>query len=229
MPLLKEKDLALSDIAQRLRFEVYKAALQLGGHQTPSYYDQLKGSLTLSGERGQTQTFNEANLPKDFSERSLRHRDVLIECPYCPELVVLRPGSYRMGSVEQESGHRANEAPRHDVVIGKKFAIGKFEVTNREWNACVEERGCAGAAKQDNLKPVADVSWVDANDYVHWLSGKTAATYRLATEAEWETRRAPKKAPTRATILVTTWGRFGVRERRRRQCGRAALRQSRMR
>ena len=27
-------------------------------------------------------------LPKDFSERSLRHRDVLIECPYCPELVV---------------------------------------------------------------------------------------------------------------------------------------------
>ena len=103
-----------------------------------------------------------------------------------------------MGSVEQESGHRANEAPRHDVVLGKKFAIGKFEVTNREWNACVEERGCAGPAKQDNLKPVADVSWVDANDYVHWLSGKTGATYRLATEAEWEyAARAQKGANTR--------------------------------
>lgn len=198
LPLLKEKDLALSDIAQRLRFRVYKDALRLGGNQTPSYYDQLKDSVTLSGVRGQTQFFNEANLPKEFSTRSLRHGDALIECPYCPELIVLRSGSYQMGSTGQDRERKANETPRHKVEI-EQFAIGKFEVTNREWNACVKGGGCGGSGKpEDNLKPVADVSWRDAKNYADWLSRKTGAAYRLATEAEWEyAARAEKGADTR--------------------------------
>ncbi len=182
LSLMKQQDLPLSDMVQHLRFDVYKAALQLKNAQTPAYYDQLQSRLTLAGEHGDKQIYDEANLPEDFSERSLAHRDVLIECPYCPELVVLRTGTFQMGL----AGHKANEAPPHSVVIRKRFAIGKFEVTNREWNACVREGGCAGNRRPDDLKPVADVSWNEADGYVRWLSVKTHHTYRLPAEAEWE-------------------------------------------
>jgi formylglycine-generating enzyme required for sulfatase activity len=189
--LLKDKNLALSEMAQRLRFNVYQAARALGGGpQTPAYYDQLMTRLTISGTEAPAEPArNDAprvgTAESNAVERSLGHRDALIDCPYCPELVVLSPGSFQMGAAAQEKGHRTNEEPRHSVAIGKKFAIGRYVVTNREWDACVREGGCAGT-RPDDLKPVADVSWSDANAYLQWLKHKTGATYRLATEAEWE-------------------------------------------
>ncbi|MGO9170405.1 MAG: SUMF1/EgtB/PvdO family nonheme iron enzyme [Rhodomicrobium sp.] len=194
--LLKEKDMALSEMAQRLRFNVNQAALRLRcgqlpcGPQTPAYYDQLMTRLTISGMDARAEPAHNdairAGTPEAVAaERSLGHRDAQIDCPYCPELVVLNAGSFQMGSDGKEKGHRTNEEPRHSVVIGKKFAIGKYQVTNREWDACVREGGCQGA-RRDDLKPVAEVSWSDANSYLQWLKHKTGATYRLATEAEWE-------------------------------------------
>jgi len=77
------------------------------------------------------------------------------------------------------------------VSIPQPIAVGKFEVTFAEWDACVAGGGCKhkpvdrgwGRGKQ----PVIDVSWDDAtNEYLPWLSKKTGKTYRLLTEAEWE-------------------------------------------
>src|SRR5208282_4811358 len=195
LKLLKNKDMALSDIAQSLRYNVNEATRQLScngqpcGEQTPSYYDQLLRRLTIAGVETKGQPA--PNIAKragteeaNAAERSLGHRGAVIDCPYCPELAVLSAGSFQMGSDGKEKGHRTNEEPSHNVVIGKKFAIGKYQVTNREWDACVREGGCADT-RTDDLKPVAGVSWSDANTYLQWLNRKTGATYRLATEAEW--------------------------------------------
>jgi formylglycine-generating enzyme required for sulfatase activity len=195
LPLLKKKDITLSQMAQQLRVDVYKAAQQYQDDdskphlQTPAYYDQLETSRTLSGDPGQPEKIVAANDLIGIRSRSLGHRDTILECPFCPELVVLRSGDYEMGSGKAEEGHAANEEPRHAVKIDKKFAIGKYEVTNREWDRCVEEGGCAKRpphGERDALKPAVDISWSDASDYLRWLSGKTHATYRLPTEAEWE-------------------------------------------
>jgi formylglycine-generating enzyme required for sulfatase activity len=113
------------------------------------------------------------------------------DCPECPEMVVVAAGSFQMGSADDQAGHQPDESPRHEVRIGAPFAVGKFEVTFAEWDACVADGGCDGFAPDDQhwgrgTRPVVDVSWEETKSYVDWLSRKTGSQYRLLTEAEWE-------------------------------------------
>jgi formylglycine-generating enzyme required for sulfatase activity len=108
------------------------------------------------------------------------------DCPVCPEMVVIPPGKFMMGS--EESGR---EKPIHPVSISYTFAVGKFDVTFDEWDACFADGGCGGNHPDDRgwgrgTRPVMDVSWNDAENYVSWLSKKTGKTYRLLSEAEME-------------------------------------------
>ena len=110
---------------------------------------------------------------------------------WCPEMVVVRAGEYMMGSPEGEEGRSDDEGPRHRVWIGEAFAVGKYEVTFGEWDACVADGGCGGYVPDDagwgrGDRPVVNVSWADAKAYVAWLSEKTGKAYRLLSEAEWE-------------------------------------------
>ncbi|HEY8101025.1 MAG TPA: SUMF1/EgtB/PvdO family nonheme iron enzyme [Burkholderiaceae bacterium] len=107
------------------------------------------------------------------------------DCPTCPPLIALPAGEFVMGS---NSGD-PSEKPAHKVTISTPFAIGKFEVTVEQWNACVAGGACpreASDASRPKNTPVRDVSWDDAQLYVKWLSTLTGKPYRLPTEAEWE-------------------------------------------
>lgn len=66
-----------------------------------------------------------------------------IECMFCPEMVVVPPGSLMMGSPESEGDRVPAEGPQRQVTIARPFAVGKFEVTFAEWDACVADKGCA--------------------------------------------------------------------------------------
>lgn len=82
-----------------------------------------------------------------------------------------------------------SERPAHKVSIGEPFAIGKYEVTTEQWNACVDAGVCQRVstdASRAGNSPVRDVSWDDAQQYVKWLSKVSGKAYRLPTEAEWE-------------------------------------------
>jgi formylglycine-generating enzyme required for sulfatase activity len=111
-------------------------------------------------------------------------------CPECPEMVVVPAGSFTMGSPESEAERSNNEGPQRTVRIARPFAVGRFEVTFAEWDACVSEKGCSHSPKDDwgrGKQPVMRVSWDDiAQQYLPWLSRMTGKTYRLLTEAERE-------------------------------------------
>ena len=111
------------------------------------------------------------------------------ECVYgCPEMIVIPAGKFIMGSPENELDRNASEGPPHEVTIAKPFALSKFEVTFEEWDACVAAAACPRVPDRWGREkmPVINVSWVDAKQYVSWLSQLTGKEYRLPTEAEWE-------------------------------------------
>ncbi len=117
--------------------------------------------------------------------------EVFQDCATCPELVVVPAGSYLMGSPSHEEDRNANEGPVHRVTITEPFAVGVYEVTFAEWDACVAAGGCNGYRPDDGgwgrgRRPVINVSWEDARGYVRWLSEQTGQEYRLLSEAEWE-------------------------------------------
>ena len=111
--------------------------------------------------------------------------EVFSDCPDCGELVIVPSGEFEMGSAVKPT-----EQPVHHVAIAKDFAIGRREVTFAEWDRCVASGGCKysppdrGWGRGD--RPVTNVSWDDAQEFVAWISKTTGKSYRLPTEAEWE-------------------------------------------
>jgi len=113
------------------------------------------------------------------------------DCASCPEMVVVPAGSFFMGTSDTDAEHQNDEGPRHEVRFESPFAVGRFEVTFTEWDACLADGGCESHRPDDQgwgrgQRPVINVSWNQARSYVAWLSRKTGWSYRLLSEAEWE-------------------------------------------
>ena len=138
------------------------------------------------------------------------------DCDDCPEMVVVPPGTFRMGCVSRSEDCSDAERPVHEVAVAS-FALGKYEVTRSEFAAFVAATGHpAGSCsvyvwkersfardrwewetrgetswrelgyRHRDNEPVVCVNWEDATAYVQWLSLETGRRYRLPSEAEWE-------------------------------------------
>jgi formylglycine-generating enzyme required for sulfatase activity len=116
-----------------------------------------------------------------IGERFVRAGEVFDECDgadWCPRMVVIPPAA-------------ATQPEGATQVGGERIAVGRYEVTFAQWDACVAGGGCNGYRPNDQgwgrgNRPVINVSWNDAQAYVRWLSQRTGQRYRLLTEAEWE-------------------------------------------
>ena len=134
----------------------------------------------------------------DTVERTLRHgdepTDIWIglpfrDCPVCPQMVEIPTGSYTMGTSRGDERF-ADEGPAHEVAIQSPIAVGVFEVSFDEWDACRDDGGCQRHIDDDGkgrgLHPVARATVGDAKEYANWLTVRTGRAYRLLSEAEWE-------------------------------------------
>jgi sulfatase modifying factor 1 len=151
--------------------------------------------------------------PVGVTAASVAPLSMFKDCEDCPEMVALPAGEFMMGSPESEFERRETERPPRRVVIARRFAIGRFEITMDQFSAFVADAGMAVGDKCRKIvglsgasarwgapevsfrrpgfevtgrHPVVCVSWHDAQAYVAWLSRRTGKPYRLPTEAEWE-------------------------------------------
>jgi len=115
-----------------------------------------------------------------------------------PEMIVIPPGRFMMGSPSNDPDRNWDER-RHPVEISETFAIGRTEVTFEQYDRFAEatDRPLPESRQGDRGgRPVVQVTWYDAIAYADWLGTRTGARYRLPTEAEWEyAARAGGKVP----------------------------------
>jgi len=62
------------------------------------------------------------------------------ECPNCPPMVAIPAGKFLMGSPKSEPGRFDSEGPQHVVTI-KAFALGKYDITSKEFLTFLTEAG----------------------------------------------------------------------------------------
>ena len=98
------------------------------------------------------------------------------------EFVRIPTGTFMMGSPESEEG-RGRDETQHEVTITKSYYMGKYEVTQEQWEGVMDYN--PSITKGARL-PVTGVSWEDCQEFIKKLNAKTSGDYMLPTEAEWE-------------------------------------------
>ena len=96
------------------------------------------------------------------------------------EFVLIPAGEFRMGSENGED----REQPVHVVRITKPFYLGKYQVTQGQWEAVMGNN--PSRFPGDPNRPVERVSWEDTQEFLRRLGEQEGKPYRLPTEAEWE-------------------------------------------
>ncbi|MCY2941252.1 MAG: SUMF1/EgtB/PvdO family nonheme iron enzyme, partial [Planctomycetota bacterium] len=98
------------------------------------------------------------------------------------EMVLIPAGKFIMGSPVSEKNHRKEET-EHEVTLTKPYYMGKYEVTQEQYEALM---GKNPSETKGAKLPVTEVSWNDCQEFIKKLNAKTNGGYRLPTEAEWE-------------------------------------------
>ena len=120
------------------------------------------------------------------------------------EFVGIPPGEFLMGSTSEHADD--DEQPVTRVRISQGFYLGKYEVTQAQWQAVMGNN--PSVFSSGGRRPVEDVSWDDVQAFIGRLNGMSGGgRYRLPTEAEWEyAARAGTSTDTYAGDLTEPMG-----------------------
>lgn len=181
----------------------YQKAMSLAveGKVTPALLSQLEATTNQAAELQQPANgaapqpigaISPTAQPNRSAERdpipSLGPEPAFKDCFVCPQMTLLPLGQGMIGDIGGFG--EPDERPVRTIEFKLAVAIGAFEVTNDEWEACENEGGCARLPRAQvaalGTAPVSGVSWRDAKQFAAWLSRKTNKRYRLPSEAEWE-------------------------------------------
>ena len=103
--------------------------------------------------------------------------------------VWIEPGVFQMGSPASEEGRWDDEGPVHEVEISAGFWLGKYEVTQEQWESVMGTSPWSGQdfVESSPSHPAVYISWDDVQRFIARLNDAAGEElYRLPSEAEWE-------------------------------------------
>ncbi|MEM7329613.1 MAG: SUMF1/EgtB/PvdO family nonheme iron enzyme [Pseudomonadota bacterium] len=214
--VIQQDGLIAEQVFKRVADQVYQAT---DGIQTPFYNSGLIGEDFCFGDCAQPAPamldpgviFQMASIGRDVGDtdtaasaptgpatadiETAADFSVFQDCDGCPEMVVIPDGNFMMGSPDTEHRRHDDEGPVREVSV-ERFAMGKYEVTFGQYEACRAAGACAHDPKSVSNtnplwvmedRPVFDLNASQAEAYIDWLNSQVDGTpYRLPSEAEWE-------------------------------------------
>ncbi len=115
------------------------------------------------------------------------------DCPDCPEMVWMPPGR-----APQLPAANASQRWFNSLELMTPVAVGRFELTFAEWDACVAAGACQAKPAEGvtegmifdskwgrGRQPVVNITWNDTQQYLAWLSARTGQRYRLLSAQEF--------------------------------------------
>ncbi len=195
-PLITSPTLALAQVGVPFNYTItassylpitsYDAAGLPSGLSVDTSSGLISGTPTAVGTNTITLSANNATGPGSAT------LTLSLRLSLATELVPVPAGTFTLGSPADEVGRDDDESPQTQVTISHGFFVGKYEVSQAEYQAVVGSN--PSFARGDVNRPVEVVSWQDATNFCALLTARDrqagrisgSATYRLPTEAEWE-------------------------------------------
>ncbi len=186
-----------------LRLSAGQPTLSITGETGAVYSIQSSTGLSPSNQwvdrailqvQGTNDVWTDASAP---APRQQFYRAVSVFAPADTNLVLIPPGTFTMGSPEDEAS-RGSDETQHVVTISRGFWMGKYLVTQADYLAVVGNNPSWFTPDNGYVEvltlPVESVSWFDATNYCalrtqhERVAGliPTKYAYRLPTESEWE-------------------------------------------
>ena len=170
--------------------EIFVDGVKVG--VSPCTTELAFGSHEFTAQRGTKRMSKNVSISQDESAHAVRLDFGMINLKWSKKvtpsqrivleklianMVKVEGGTFWMGSSQDD-----RESPCHQVTLSSYY-IGKYEVTQEEWVAVMEEN--PSHFKGSN-KPVENVSWKDCQKFIKKLNSLTGLTFSLPTEAQWE-------------------------------------------
>lgn len=184
------------DMVTSVRKRVFSLARKVNHDQLPAVYDSALEDFVFRGGEVVAAT-KSAAVPPTSPPAPVRNEPAppqastptpngFRDCDDCPEMIMVPAGTFQMGSAASRG--RKEEMPIRTVQVGA-FAIGRFEITQKQWVAFMGRNPSAASRCGDEC-PVERVSWDEVKMFIGKLNrklvGREEGPYRLPTEAEWE-------------------------------------------
>ena len=139
------------------------------------------------------------------------NRSVDLNATVAMDMLWVPAGTFTMGSPTTEAGREASKEQEHNVSLTKGFYLGKYEVTQAQYEAVMTGNTNSLSAKPSEWpnnpnRPVEKVSWEDVQVFITRLNAQQSANipagwaYVLPTESQWE------YASRAGTTTAYSWG-----------------------
>jgi formylglycine-generating enzyme required for sulfatase activity len=165
----------------------------------------VTNEITTEAEKAQARVSLDADMKAQAdAERKRRQMSATREMIASMQFVPIYTGQFLMGCSMGDKDCASNETPAHRVRITTPFEMGKYEVTQAQWERVM---GTNPSSVKGLDQPVESVNWTNVQEFLKILNeSQSTHRYRLPTEAEWEyAARAGSTVALSTPIATKAW------------------------